>query len=496
MAIPPKEQMTGNNTTEAQFKSGMNGIVDYLGEVEGNAQLKADAAKKAAVEESSVYTNTQNQLTTYEQTSAEFYNDDRERLETPIIVSNDQVLLSLNQYGKLKDNIDHEFYNQPTSQSEEGFSFRDTEGNALINNPIHSEFHNDDTTLSKEFFETDMHGNIIDSGSGVDVEKLKEKEVDAHTGNLFKENQQLKISRDFTTFLYNDDHKYGHFETSAKVYELLDLLVTRNQDYIKKTLLGEDDFGNSIFAYEFNSPGLAKGYNSSVPSWDTPSTKPPKILIQSGVHGNERDGVISTIITMHELAENWKKSEDLTALRFMTDIVFIPIINPSGFDLNTRENGNKVDINRNSSSDIKEKETVISISLPAKYGAGFFIDSHNSYRFGETRYPFWVGTEDEKLVPMLRELALSQSAFLKKSINTSDPLYAESVPTGRVTKNPSTSIVAAWYLQNVHSILLETPRQGGTSITLRERRIHNSICVIKTLISVRKYLILKEQLSA
>ncbi len=34
MAIPPKEQMTGNNTTEAQFKSGMNNIVDYLGDVD------------------------------------------------------------------------------------------------------------------------------------------------------------------------------------------------------------------------------------------------------------------------------------------------------------------------------------------------------------------------------------------------------------------------------------------------------------------------------
>lgn len=34
MAIPSKEQMTGSDTTEAQFKSGMNNIVDFLGEVE------------------------------------------------------------------------------------------------------------------------------------------------------------------------------------------------------------------------------------------------------------------------------------------------------------------------------------------------------------------------------------------------------------------------------------------------------------------------------
>lgn len=52
MAIPPKEQMTGNNTTEAQFKSGMNGIVDYLGEVDKQsltfgttAELKLAKAK-------------------------------------------------------------------------------------------------------------------------------------------------------------------------------------------------------------------------------------------------------------------------------------------------------------------------------------------------------------------------------------------------------------------------------------------------------------------
>lgn len=34
MAIPPKEQMTGSNVTEAQFKSGMNNIVDFLGDAE------------------------------------------------------------------------------------------------------------------------------------------------------------------------------------------------------------------------------------------------------------------------------------------------------------------------------------------------------------------------------------------------------------------------------------------------------------------------------
>lgn len=37
MAIPPKEQMTGNNTSEAQFKSGMNNIVDYLGDVDAQS---------------------------------------------------------------------------------------------------------------------------------------------------------------------------------------------------------------------------------------------------------------------------------------------------------------------------------------------------------------------------------------------------------------------------------------------------------------------------
>ena len=37
MAIPSKEQMTGNNTSEAQFKSGMNNIVDYLGDVDAQS---------------------------------------------------------------------------------------------------------------------------------------------------------------------------------------------------------------------------------------------------------------------------------------------------------------------------------------------------------------------------------------------------------------------------------------------------------------------------
>ena len=73
----------------------------------------------------------------------------------------------------------------------------------------------------------------------------------------------------------------------------------------------------------------------------------PKLLIVSGLHGGEITSVLSLYYLIKDLCENWKTNEALEYLRYNTEIVMIPCVNPWGFQNNSYTNYNGVNINRN-----------------------------------------------------------------------------------------------------------------------------------------------------
>jgi predicted deacylase len=115
--------------------------------------------------------------------------------------------------------------------------------------------------------------------------------------------------------------------------------VANYPNYIKKTLLGKDASDTyPIYKYELIPEALPTSVLAKTL---------PKIILTSGVHGEEKPATDALYHMVYSLCNEWKTNPLLEYLRFNVEIVFIPVINPWGFTNNTRHNSNNVDINRN-----------------------------------------------------------------------------------------------------------------------------------------------------
>jgi hypothetical protein len=114
---------------------------------------------------------------------------------------------------------------------------------------------------------------------------------------------------------------------------------------------------------EGNAVGDYKIYSLSAGKPDRPG-----LLITSVVHGNEWENCLGLIRFARYLAEEPNQTAlDLSRYR----ITLVPVMNPSGYEMNTRQNARKVDLNRNGDLDwetIRGEET----AQTGKYGPGAY----------------------------------------------------------------------------------------------------------------------------
>lgn len=126
--------------------------------------------------------------------------------------------------------------------------------------------------------------------------------------------------------------------STADVHALWDALASDYPDYIAKTDLGDDAFGNPIALYSLSPPRPVTPFNDLLR---------PKIFLISGIHGGEDVSGFGTYVLANRLCNAWSSSEALEMLRFNVELLVIPVANPSGWNARTRKNGNGVDLNRN-----------------------------------------------------------------------------------------------------------------------------------------------------
>lgn len=93
------------------------------------------------------------------------------------------------------------------------------------------------------------------------------------------------------------------------------------------------------------------------------------ILIIGVVHGDEPQGKF--------LIENYLKNCDFL---LQNRLLFIPCLNPDGLALGTRENANKIDLNRNFSSINPEAETRFIIEILEKFSPDVILTLHAPYK--------------------------------------------------------------------------------------------------------------------
>ena len=127
--------------------------------------------------------------------------------------------------------------------------------------------------------------------------------------------------------------------TVDDIYDIYDDLVARYPNYVTKTLLGNDLTGLPIFQYKFTSPDID---NQS----DYPYKK-LKILLTSAIHGYEQGSAWCLAQFFKDLCYNYQEKPQLEFMRWNADFVVVPIVNPWGYNNNSRKNSNGVDLNRN-----------------------------------------------------------------------------------------------------------------------------------------------------
>ena len=204
---------------------------------------------------------------------------------------------------------------------------------------------------------------------------------------VFYKLKSTEGSKNYNCYSTENNYGWSHFPTVSSVYEKYDELLTEYPKYVSKNpyTVGTMTFYEYVFT--------RGNYNTSGRRSVDSEISLPKILISSGIHGYEQGGVVSLLDFCIDLC-NYNSSLANIANQFEFHI--LPILNPWGYDNNTRKNSNGVDLNRNFdanwtyNSDISSDnyagesaadqiETQIAQNwVEANSDAKLYIDVHNS----------------------------------------------------------------------------------------------------------------------
>ena len=129
---------------------------------------------------------------------------------------------------------------------------------------------------------------------------------------------------------------------SADFIALYDDLANNYPHYVKKTALGLDDDGNTLYRYDFKPEPVPTVYVSN----EQVNTVFPKIQLVSGHHG-EKTGIYTMYLALKRICEDWQDDPLLETLRWNVHFIVIPVVNYYGVDNKQRKDSAGVDLARN-----------------------------------------------------------------------------------------------------------------------------------------------------
>lgn len=136
------------------------------------------------------------------------------------------------------------------------------------------------------------------------------------------------------------------FTTFADVYSAYDALL-ENVEHEKNLLgygtnsSGGQDTTLPIYEYVISNP-ISKEFPAH-PTWV--ARPAPKICLTSGLHGNERGAVVALFNCIKQIITG---SDDVSeSMRNSAEYRIVPVVNPGGFNDNTRDTRHGVNLNRN-----------------------------------------------------------------------------------------------------------------------------------------------------
>lgn len=153
------------------------------------------------------------------------------------------------------------------------------------------------------------------------------------------------------------------------LYAIYDDLVTNYPDYVTKTLLGTETTGLPIYQYTFNND-IRFNYERNI--------KKPKLLLQSGIHGDEKSSTWAMAQFLKDLCYNNVDNDILSYIYWNVELIVIPCANPWGWNENSRFNANGVSIGSTFNGDNIQPETeLIQAVVNANLDVDYVIDYHN-----------------------------------------------------------------------------------------------------------------------
>ena len=138
----------------------------------------------------------------------------------------------------------------------------------------------------------------------------------------------------------------------SNAYESIKVKSVKGRYLYRDTLLPFLDHIRSSFKVEI----AGKSVNGNPIEKITLGTGPIKILMWSQMHGNEST---TTKAVLDVINASYKGFADSGVLFKRLTLVMIPILNPDGAELYTRENANKVDLNRDAQARTQPESKVL-----------------------------------------------------------------------------------------------------------------------------------------
>lgn len=162
----------------------------------------------------------------------------------------------------------------------------------------------------------------------------------------------------------------GIFATCADIYSAYDVLVSGG--FATKTLIATV---NNLPMYRYDFSGVNKWASGGANAEDTSGNKlytKLQALFFSGLHGDERGAPLYVYEFMKQVCYN----PNYCWILAMFDVHIVPIGNPYGYNHNTRNNADNININRlDESSNTIEAQALMETIDSQSYD--LFIDCHN-----------------------------------------------------------------------------------------------------------------------
>ncbi|WP_180189999.1 M14 family zinc carboxypeptidase [Acinetobacter sp. YH01009] len=264
----------------------------------------------------------------------------------------------------------------------------------------------------------------VRTDSGKDLNTATSSEIDATIVNsyLYRDGNTLKRAPETLPAWYNITNT-DLVTSHQSIYDMYDLLMTDFPDFVTREQVGTSVQGRAIYCYTVNPPPkrLESIYENK---------KPQKIVIQSFIHGIEHSGALGVFGFFENLLRYHREIDGYSRLRTGFQYKVIPVANPDGVTLGTRENANGVDLNRDWEDFTQPETQQLRDFYRTQSDALMFIDSHSHdsltnlwWLASNTNYDLIEYIGDELLAYGLRHLSPTrnennQFLWLAPSLNT------------------------------------------------------------------------------